>query len=236
MSAIPHKEERFLFPVYPLVPFAAALCLERLRRMSRRWLSPSLASLAGALCVGVTAVTVLVSASRVVALHSNFAAPLQLYGELSKHMASLPAGTATTVCVGKEWYRFPASFFVPHEGVRIAFVRNKPPEFTKADVGGQLPQPFNRTLSTHGVPPHMNDLNREEPSRFVPPSACDFWVDLLLEDAGRRAFPVTSWERISSVPFLDRDASNMPGKAFWTGPLWQSSKVYAPYALLKRRK
>ena len=38
----------------------------------------------------------------------------------------------TTVCVGKEWHRFPSSFFLPNQNFRIGFL--------KSDFKGQLPK------------------------------------------------------------------------------------------------
>ena len=39
--------------------------------------------------------------------------------------------------------------------------------FLKSEFGGQLPQPFAHHNGTVVVPPHMNDMNREEPTRYV---------------------------------------------------------------------
>lgn len=64
------------------------------------------------------------------------------------------------MCTGKEWHRFPNSFFLPAPAVQLAFV---PSAFR-----GQLPAPFQRGRNgTWVLPPHMNDMNREEPSRYV---------------------------------------------------------------------
>jgi len=141
------------------------------------------------------------SASEALFLHTqpplaslaDVAAPLQPFLATGAHAAApadAPAGAV--VCVGKEWYRFPSSFFLPdrtrdgaasplnaaaarasHGPARVAFI--------KSAFGGQLPQPFlpkpNGTAALRGG---FNDLNAEETDRYVPLSACDYVVDSLL--------------------------------------------------------
>jgi len=79
-----------------------------------------------------------------------------------------------TLCLGKEWYRFPGHFLVPN-GVRV--------EFVKSAFAGELPRHFDedaistsliswdglwkRLDVTKRVPSDLNDLNREEMSRYV---------------------------------------------------------------------
>jgi alpha-1,2-mannosyltransferase len=76
-------------------------------------------------------------------------------------------------CVGKEWYRFPGSYYVP-EGVKIDFV--------KSEFDGMLPGHFaevpNEIRSTEWfrpgtqvVPSGLNDLNKEDSSHYVRPSS-----------------------------------------------------------------
>ncbi len=74
------------------------------------------------------------------------------------------------MCVGKEWYRFPSSFFLPdsvvvdRDGRRRAVVL----EFVRSEFAGLLPKAFARGELpgvTRMVPSEMNDANREESSR-----------------------------------------------------------------------
>jgi alpha-1,2-mannosyltransferase len=91
-----------------------------------------------------------------------------------------------SVCVGKEWYRFPcavfftlvfsfqtqhlAHFFLPL-GAKLNFYED--------GFHGQLPQHYgNGSDATSRIPPNMNNLNKEEPSRYVNRiQDCDFVVD-----------------------------------------------------------
>ncbi len=147
----PHKEERFLFPVYPLLAVAAAIsinCLQRLffrlfvRLQNRHyldrtnWLSVSALLLAG-----------LLSLSRLVAVHVNYSAPINAWMHLShltlqpdfvspvgSHSEGLDAPAVINVCVGKEWHRFPNSFFLPGDDWQLKYLRS--------EFRGQLPQPY----------------------------------------------------------------------------------------------
>ena len=42
---------------------------------------------------------------------ADYHAPLVVYGHVSRH----PSPGGARVCVGKEWYRFSSSFFLPEE-------------------------------------------------------------------------------------------------------------------------
>lgn len=61
-------------------------------------------------------------------IYSAFAgyhAPLDLYPEFHRiakdpTLHSVPDGRPVSVCVGKEWYRFPSSFLLPHKSVPMS--------------------------------------------------------------------------------------------------------------------
>lgn len=106
---------------------------------------------------------------------------------------SLPgARPGARVCVGKEWYRYPASFFLPERTKdSVALFADKrshtpggPAElaFILNNFTGLLPQPYlpgipfgSRELRTG-----FNDENRHEPDRYVPIESCDYIIDLQL--------------------------------------------------------
>lgn len=53
---------------------------------------------------------------------TGYHAPLDLYPEFHRiakdpTLHSVPEGRPVSVCVGKEWYRFPSSFLLPHKSV-----------------------------------------------------------------------------------------------------------------------
>ena len=89
------------------------------------------------------------------------------------------------------------------------------------------------------VPPHMNDANKEEPSRYSALKECAHVVDLDLDaqaepsvvrDAGG------AWERVRCAPFLDAAASTSTlARAFYVPGLSDKRNVYAEYCLVRRR-
>ncbi|MDP2436183.1 MAG: hypothetical protein Q8P67_10605, partial [archaeon] len=93
MLYLPHKEERFLYVIYPMVVLNAALSLVVLLRASailvQRLLprSPRLPSLARLfqlfLLLAVVLVFALLSLSRILALTSYYSAPLHMYGHFN---------------------------------------------------------------------------------------------------------------------------------------------------------
>ena len=86
----------------------------------------------GGVCfAAVLAPFALVSAARVACVVHGFSAPLSLYNHLSRVELSGTAGEVN-VCVGKEWYRFGSSFFLPSASARVRFV--------KSGFDGLLPQ------------------------------------------------------------------------------------------------
>lgn len=124
-------------------------------------------------------------------LSAGYHAPLDLYPEFHRiakdpTLHSVPEGRPVSVCVGKEWYRFPSSFLLPHKSVSCSgsdltafpscwftnsldhFISSWQLHFIQSEFKGQLPQPFaSGPLPTQIIPAHMNDQNLEEPTRYV---------------------------------------------------------------------
>lgn len=73
-----------------------------------------------------------------------------------------------TLCLGKEWYRFPGHYLVPN-GIRVDFIQS---DF-KGLLPGHFPEAFNLTTTfwprpeTRFQPQTMNDMNIEEPLHYV---------------------------------------------------------------------
>lgn len=240
-----HKEERFLSPVYPLFCLAAAITLSAVVYRIGRFFSHARAvgnGLTQLIVVGILGVYSLLSASRVVSNVVNFSAPLRVYQHLyanvlpNPHAAMLldaPNAATPTVnlCLVKEWYRFPTSFFIPSNSTKVQFV--------KSSFSGLLPKPFEEHENgTSIIPGAMNDQNREEPSRYVPIESCDYVVDLNLPGQQETKFweePAT-WELVHSEPFLDAERSKSPYRSFYIPMLTPQYVKYADYAIYKRKK
>ena len=129
----PHKEERFLFPVYPLICLSGAMVIDALQKVTyylvvrskvRHYLQHT--NWLGLLCVLTTS---LLSLSRIVALHQGYHGAADVWMAVNQLADS---DQPTVVCVGKEWFRFQSSFFFPSNNFRLAFL--------KSDFRGQLPK------------------------------------------------------------------------------------------------
>lgn len=165
-SAQSHKEERFMYPAYPFLCLNAAIAMHTVLSYLGH---PSLRSVLGkvpakvklafvsAFVLAISAVGIL----RTVGTVSAYSAPLQIYRALqSPEYADIPGN----VCLGKEWYRFPSSYFLP---------KNMRPKFVKSAFDGLLPGDFSEAGTISGIfptwliPPGMNDQNIEDPGKHV---------------------------------------------------------------------
>ncbi|XP_018319484.1 alpha-1,2-mannosyltransferase ALG9-like isoform X2 [Agrilus planipennis] len=146
-----HKEERFLFPIYPMICLAGAisvdvvqklifrlLCLLSTKRIGFIKISPSSHYLDSTAFVMFAAVTIcsLIGISRIFSLYKNYHAPLDLTMELNRFPleGKFPNESQVNVCLGKDWYRFPGSFFLPNTNWNVRFI--------KSEFDGMLPAPY----------------------------------------------------------------------------------------------
>jgi alpha-1,2-mannosyltransferase len=197
MLSNPHKEERFLFVVYPLALALAAYTLSHLP-----W----------PVVQAALAVTAVLSVSRTLALTSYYSAPVEVFTGLHQHFQAHPPAGPVTVCMGKEWYRFPSSFFLPSAADSLRFL---PSGFT-----GQLPAPFDAearwpTRSLRAGPAFFNDRNEQDPARLVrdPRRDCDYIVDSVID--GQREQRYSVGEVVVKAAFLDASRSPRWSRAFW---------------------
>ncbi|KAJ4456550.1 hypothetical protein; 2-mannosyltransferase ALG9 [Paratrimastix pyriformis] len=188
----------------------------------------------------------IVSASRALALYRGYHAPLQVWAELADHVlvpfrahlqqaapaAAAAAATAAPevrVCVGKEWYRFPSSFFLPSPSDRLVFVRSG---FT-----GLLPKPFAPLPNgTWQVPTQMNEFNKMEPSRYVDESQCHFMVEQ--EFPGQvepRYAQMPQWSVEASHGFLDAARTPRLLRPLWLPTVSPRANCQTGYSILRNR-
>jgi len=209
----PHKEERFLFPIYPSICIAGAFAFigideaAKVMKVRRAWKTVKFLSII---------FIALISASRVSALVTYFNAPIRIYSDLNDHIiATESTKRATHVCVGAEWHRFTSHMFLP-EHVSLKFIKSR--------FGGQLPAHFTSSGSRGESSRPFNGMNREEIDRYVGINDCDYVVELLLEpDAvNGRLEPETvtamnsswkaRWKVIIQREFLDSEMSTILGR------------------------
>lgn len=231
----PHKEERFLTPMYPLVAVAATFALEDITRLLTTLLSacvprfktslPLRMRLRRVVALCVILSTVVTGVSRAAIQVHAFRAPLQIYARLSDRLVSLTGTTSTgkgngaagvrarenkqdiNVCVGTEWHRFPGNMFMPSKHHHIRFV-------VDGGFDGALPMAFTKN-GTRGAPHGLNEYNRAVPQQFFNGS-CHFSVCIKQHGDCRTADSRRGRsEIIMSMPFLDSVHSPQGVRAFY---------------------
>ncbi|KAI8552457.1 hypothetical protein RHMOL_Rhmol06G0268100 [Rhododendron molle] len=230
MSLQPHKEERFLYPIYPLICVAAAAVIESFPDFFRDKYNPNhnslLISIAQTLRPLVLGLILCISHARTFSLIHGYSAPLEIYKHLDYHDH---LETGSVVCVGSEWHRFPSSFFIPGHVDQVRWIDD--------GFSGLLPSPFNSTLGgTSAAPPYFNNKNKASDEQYLQDlEKCTFLVELHLQ----RPYPyrgsdLSTWEVVAALPYLDRELSPPMYRSFFIPYLWQGKNVFGIYKLLKR--
>lgn len=237
----PHKEERFLFPIYPLICLSGAVALSSLQKcyhfLFQRYRLEHYTVSSNWLALSAVVVFAVLSLSRSVALFRGYHAPLDLYPEFHRiakdpTLHSVPESRPVSVCVGKEWYRFPSSFLLPH---------NWQLHFIQSEFKGQLPQLYaSGPLATQIIPANMNDQNLEEPSRYVDLKQCHYLVDLDTDEETplepRYSASKEEWTIIAYKPFLQASRSSPLFRAFYIPFISDHHITFRRYAILKPRR
>ena len=101
---------------------------------------------------------IVLGTSRCVSLYRNYHAPMDVYMQLHSHFresAPLPASQNVRLCAGKEWYRYPSSFFLPTTQWEYRFIRS--------EFKAQLPNIYQGPPpgGSKRIPDDMNDQNLE---------------------------------------------------------------------------
>lgn len=219
----PHKEERFLFPIYPCLCLGAAIgtvtTLDAVGRWMMRKNKQHMAlSIRATLIVQVFVwgPAVVMSLSRTAALAKYYSAPLLVFSQLQTALQSSLNGSfsTTVVCTCGEWYRFPSHFYIPSKNPAGPGVVKF--GFASSPFQGQLPQLF----TSHGSGPlstsrlMFNDENKPEEGSYTPLVDCDYLVDLQPPNSEINSCTETDgqngplWEPIARSPFLDADRTN----------------------------
>ncbi|EIN13913.1 asparagine-linked glycosylation 9 protein isoform a [Punctularia strigosozonata HHB-11173 SS5] len=311
LTAQAHKEERFVFPAYPLICFNAAVTLY----LVRGWMEVAYVKVTGSsyqasrtsifrlTTLSVILYTSLISLTRILALWHYYHAPLSVVfrletnelpallnsaGLLLPTSASAPSPIPTpspsvkknvpysevrkaaqakeeadrlaeqarahldtalvrkmnlTLCIGKEWHRFPGHYLVP-DGVDVQFVRGA---FEGLVPGKFAPAPatdvfWSRRVGTSRVPEDQNDLNKAEESHYVDVDQCDYMLDLFLPhhtDLDPREPPYAiseAWEKAHCAPFLDAAHSATLTRTVWLpSERWQATNAWGEWCLLRSK-
>lgn len=147
--------------------------------------------------------------------------------------AKVPDKAQVNVCLGKDWHRYPSSFFLPNKNWQVRFI--------KSEFDGMLPAPFaeenNATMIVHD---YFNDQNKEAPSLYFDINKCHFLLDL---NAGREtvlepnyASKTDRWKVLKSYPFLLAEKSNSFFRAFFVPFVGEKFLTYGNFSLLQSTK
>lgn len=252
-TMIPHKEERFLYMIYPSLCLSAAVAVaafgESALAINRHTFGKSRFR-ERLIVFGVVAsllATAVCSVSRTMALLKYYGAPAKMYAALPKpstradgvawpaylaeEFEQAGADATVNVCVGDEWYRFPSSYHFPSNRYRLRFI--------KGGFNGALPMPFDpaRGGSAH-TPEGLNDDNEEHPNQYVDPSDCRFLVEARFDESNThsrsKAFASGDWVDVKVEKFLDATRSPTLTRIFYLPGLSERRNAYVDYALLVR--
>lgn len=156
-----------MYPAYPCLSLNAAIALHTmLGYLGSSDPKKLISKIPPILRLAFVSIVVLLSIDvgvfRTFGLVSAYRAPLQVYAPLQRPEF---ATSEHTVCIAKEWYRFPSSYFLP-SNMRAKFVKSAfdgllPGEFHEAKIG------FGLFPGTWLIPPGMNDQNLEDPAKQV---------------------------------------------------------------------
>ena len=234
ISMLPHKEERFLYVVYPLLCLGAAASLDICYHAARKIFGSRISRAATILVLlSMSAL----SCSRSMALVLHYGAPMAVY-------VSLPEDTSldgsnqnrTYVCVGAEWHRFPSSFFLPGPRYRLKFL--------KSSFDGLLPREFDPIGGgTRASPPELNQWNREEPSNYWrDANECQYVVTMSESSLERRRWADGDvlgdphrWRVVREETFLNGAESPSLTRAFYFPFITSKRNRWLSYVLLARQ-
>ena len=222
-----------MFPIYPLICLSAGLAIEAGIELASL-IHPRLSSFCLNASLVLLMMSALISISRGAALYKGFSAPIDVYRELEQindrmiHVMNYDFGQVN-VCVGKEWHRFPSSFFLPDHKWKLKFL--------KSQFAGQLPGYFSEAWNgTRITPSNMNDENREEVSRYVHLRECHFVIDTDYKEYHGHDVPYVRdphLEIISAAEFLDTSRTPFPYRSFYVPLLFDKKWSMINYNLMK---
>ncbi|GJN76666.1 mannosyltransferase [Purpureocillium lilacinum] len=251
-TAQPHKEERFMYPAYPFLALNASMSLHILLTAigstDPGTLMGKIPARLKLLAVSlVVFFSVDISLSRIYGIYSAYHAPLSIYKPLWGDGSGKAGvgGQDDLVCFGKEWYRFPSSYFLPRD-MHAKFVRSEfrgllPGEFSEAKTG------FGFWSGTWLPTSGLNDRNEEDLGKYVELRACSFLVDTQYPERKDPLPPnepdyiadTENWEVVRCEPFLDAANTHLLARTIWipdvSGVPDKFRRKWGRHCLLQRR-
>ncbi|KAH9982783.1 asparagine-linked glycosylation 9 protein isoform a [Lactifluus volemus] len=264
LSIQPHKEERFMYPAYPLVCFNAAVMAYLLRgwmevayiKITKSPYRASQSNLFRWSTLTIVLITTFISLARILALWKYYHTPMTITYRFEKEevprLLNVTGLLETPLPPPEllEEYRQKREESRENEhridlspikefGLRICYGKEWhrfPGHYLVPDGIRTRDGIRSRVLGTRHVPVGLNDLNKEEPMHYVQVSSCDYIVDLDFAHD-----PIESKHepryRVTCLPFIDVRHSSRLTRAFWLpGEMWQSQNRFGEYCLLRNRR
>jgi alpha-1,2-mannosyltransferase len=249
----PHKEERFMYPAYPFLALNAAISTHTLlgalgHADPKTLIGKIPARLKLFVISTILFLSVDLSVARIYGIYSAYSAPLQLYSPLGAGVRGQMGlgGRGDFVCYGKDWYRFPTSYFLPQD-MHAKFIRSEfrgllPGEFSEARTG------FGFWSGTWLPTAGMNNENKEDPGKYTELRTCAFLVDTQFPESTLPLPPdepdyiadEENWEIVKCVPFLDAARTSFVARALWLPDLEIIPEKYrrkwGRHCLLQRKR
>ncbi|ODQ64776.1 hypothetical protein NADFUDRAFT_47355 [Nadsonia fulvescens var. elongata DSM 6958] len=249
----PHKEERFIYPVYSsLLVCAAVSSFYVIEGLSFLPNFKSISTVFNKVFVRWCLISVftLLSLSRSLALYNNYHAPVTVFASA---VFNLPkTESLTNICIGREWYRSPSSFFLP-DSYRLKFIKSgfdgilpgefmEPMSFSHEDAMKLTPwySLWGNLEGTHKMTSNMNNVNREEPSHYIDLALCDYLIETSI-DIGDRDYEVNIhsdpliWEPVHCEKMLNPGQSKGIRRLLWLPMgVFEAKLSWNDWCLLKR--
>lgn len=254
----PHKEERFMYPAYPFLALNAAvsahIILSAAGHVGQSTALGKIPAQIKLLVVVVVPFMLVLSLYllRVVGVYTAYGAPLSLYEPLVSGTqggdVNIVGSRGDFVCYGKEWYRFPTSYFLPRD-IQAKFIRS---EFRGLLPGEFQPttQAFAAFQNTHLIPSGMNDRNEEDMGKYTDIQQCTFLVDTHYPVNLEKGIPLPpnepnyiadteNWDVVKCLPFLDAGNTGLIPRMIWV-PSWsfipeKFQRKWGEHCLLQRK-
>ncbi|KAK8815438.1 hypothetical protein WA158_003650 [Blastocystis sp. Blastoise] len=234
-----HKEERFLYIIYPFIYMTAAFSLDyiisgiksvgtKLNKYIRYIYTP----LTTISIYIVFAIYICLSVSRIYAYIYYFHAPINVYTNLyyNQLKATTTVSSPMNICLGKEWHRYPASFFIPNnDALNVTYI--------ESGFKGILPKPYATINGTFTIPTGMNTMNKQEMDRYIPYEQCDYIIDLHLSNQIEPAYEeLPEFSTVYSEKYLDIE--NTPAiirSLYIPSPNVENKLKWLSYMIIKKK-
>lgn len=245
-TAQPHKEERFMYIIYGSLCLNAAITVDTLVIATRKLHLPKIAG--RILKILIIVVFGLLSLSRSIALSHYYGAPVQVFSQFQQLQESILS--TGNVCIGREWYRFPSSYFLDANAEKHLKLK-----FIESGFNGLLPGEFHEPSAstspnwwwnlegTSAIPKGMNNKNQQDLDKYVHIDECHYIVDADFETAEneiRFTQDSENWSRLYCTKFLDTSASKGIARLLYMPEIFhgltRSKLVWTDYCLLENNQ